>query len=130
MDQREEKRVSIAKAREAAKKDAEMKSQKIEVNDDFEIITHELYVTELKNKIKAMRLRPLPPAGKRWKRTQFDELEEQGFFGDASIVITELVLILNGKSNKSSAKRALIRSMCSEVYNQVRDQFKVVPAKN
>lgn len=127
MDPREEKRKI---ASEMAKKAAEMQNRKFEVKDDFEIITHELYITALKNKIRSIRLRPLPPAGKKWKRTPFDELEEEGFFNDASVVITELVLILNGKSNKSSAKRAFIRSICSEVYNQVRDQFKVVPAKN
>lgn len=107
----------------------QMHSQKIEVNNDFEIITHDVFVSALKDKIKSMRLRPLPPAGKRWKRTPFDELVEEGFFTPIQGVVTELVRILNGKSNKSSAKRALIRSICSDVYQQVKDNFEVVPSK-
>ena len=106
--------------------DSNAKSQKIEVKNDFEIITHSLFISELANKIRAIRMRPQPPIGKRWKRTPFDELEEEGFFNDPQVVITELFQILNGKSNKSSAKRAFICSLCSEVYLKVAGEFKIV----
>jgi hypothetical protein len=123
MDPREAKRIE----KEMAEKALKQEPQLIEVRNDFEILSHEIYEKRLREEImKSDNSRVAPPKGMRWKRTPFDELDESGFFNKIENVISEFIMILNKQSKLSSRKRSFISSICQRAYYDVRKQFKVV----
>ena len=99
----------------------------IEVENQSDIIGHELYVNEVKTQLGTLkaRLEVQPPEGKRFKRTPLNEMEERGLLADHVKIIKEFGLIVMKKSNYPVAVRDVIVYVCTMAFNKVKPQFKV-----